>query len=96
MDVPTFLANYPEFAPLQDTDPLTLSAALARAERRTSDSWGAMRDDIVALHAADSLARSPFGRNAALVAKDGTTSYATELEQRKKGHAFGRSRAVAE
>lgn len=79
-----FRARYPEFATAADTH---VDAALAEAERFTSDGWGADRDDIVALQAAHILAISPMGRDARLSAKDGSSTYLAQYERRAKAHA---------
>lgn len=93
--VEQFLVEYPEFAPLYVEDEPLVEAVVARADRRVSPSWPAdTRDDIVYAQAADTLARSPMGRNARLSEKDGETSYAQDLKERKKAHAFARSRVV--
>jgi hypothetical protein len=91
-----FLIIFPEFVALNAEDPTLVTAALARADRRVSDSWGTRRDDVIALTTAHQLALSPWGRNARLVAKDGTTTYGEELKEWKRGHAFARNRIVPE
>lgn len=93
----TFLIDYPEFEPLHAEDSALITAVLGRAERRITPSWPEdTRDDMVSLQAADMLARTPMGRNAKLSSPDYRvrTSYAEELDQRKKAYAFGRSRVV--
>lgn len=91
-----FVVDFPEFAALLAEDPALITAALARAERRVSDSWDTRRDDIVKLTAAHSLALHPWGRNARLSEKDGSTTYGADLAVMKKGHACARSRAVVD
>jgi hypothetical protein len=91
-----FLELYAEFQALYEEDPGLIVAALARAERRISDTWGSRRDDAVALTAAHQLALSPWGRNARLSEPGKTTVYQAELDTWKKGHACARSRAVSD
>lgn len=91
-----FLELYAEFRALYDEDPGLIVAALARAERRISDSWEERRDDAVALTAAHQLALSPWGRNARLSEPGKVTVYQAELDTWKRGHGCARSRAVAD
>lgn len=94
MDSAAFVVIFPEFSALLAEDAALIAAALARAERRVSDSWGDRRDDVVALTTAHQLALSPWGRNARMVSKDGSTTYGDELSNWKRGHACARNRAV--
>lgn len=96
MTTAEFLVLFPEYAALaaEDNGTELIDGALARADRRVSDSWGDRRDDVIGLTAAHMLALSPFGRNARLSTADGTTTYGTELTAMKKGHAFARRRVV--
>lgn len=89
VDLNSFKANRPEFANAGDA---LITATLAQVELRVSDSWGDRRDEVVELEAAHALASSPFGRNARLTAKDGTTTYGETLRRMKYGHAWGRGR----
>ncbi len=89
-----FVVIFPEFVALNAEDPAYVTATLARAERRVSDSWGTRRNDVVALTTANMLAAGPWGRNARLSEKDGTSTYSVELKEMKRAHACGRSRAV--
>lgn len=87
-----FLTVYPEFSPAEAAPeaggfPGLIDAHLADAEACTSDSWGDKRELVVGLHAAHALALSPFGRNAQLVAKDGSTTYGERLRLLKLAHA---------
>lgn len=88
-----FLANYCEFAPIHAEDSALVEAHLARAERRFGDSIPTeLRDDLVMLTAACSLAKSPAGRAARLCNKDGKSMWDDELMARKKAHAFAYQR----
>jgi hypothetical protein len=94
--VADFLKVFPEFNALYAEDPTYVSAALARAERRVSDSWGDRRDDVVGYTAAHQLALSPYGRNARMIDGKNVSTYSVELEKMKKGHACARMRSVTE
>jgi hypothetical protein len=90
-----FLVEYPEFTPLHAEDEPLVTAVLARAERRIGSAWPEeVRDDIVYLQMADTLARTPMGRNANLSAPGEPTTYSQDLKCRKKAFACGRSRVV--
>jgi hypothetical protein len=92
-----FLINYPDFAPLGQTDATLITAVLARAERRVSPTWtAATRDDMVMLVAADMLAKGPWGRNANLKEPGKPSAYAEEIKERKLAETCGRSRIVGE
>jgi hypothetical protein len=95
--VEQLLIEYREFEPLHAENETLVAAVLARADRRISPSWPSdTRDDVVYLQAADMLARTPMGRNANLSSPDYRvrTTYAEELDQRRKGYAFARARMV--
>jgi hypothetical protein len=93
----TFVAEYPEFAALNEEDTALVAAYLARAERRIGSAWpAAVRDDIVALQCAHMLALSPWGRNARMSDASGASAYGDDLALRKKGFACARSRVVGE
>lgn len=97
-----FIVGYPEFAAIHAEDAGLIDAVLARAERRIRSDWepADQRDDMVMLTAAVTLSKGPWGRNAALSGKQTVSeagkesSYEAELKERKKAHAFARSRAV--
>jgi hypothetical protein len=78
-----FLAVFPEFA---STDTALIDAALVEAETLVGDTWGARRDQIVGLEAADRLYVSPMGRNARATGEPVST-YAKRLERLKHMHA---------
>jgi hypothetical protein len=91
----SFLVNHTEFTTLHAEDAPLIEATIARAERRVSPTWPEeTRDDMVMLQAADMLAQGPWGRNAKLSEPGKPTAYRTELDERKKAHACGRSRIV--
>jgi len=92
MTAATFKGIYPAFQQIPDA---TIDAQIASYEALTSDSWSSdQRDTVLALQVADALARSPEGRNARMVAKDGSTPYRTELRRLAKIHAVGQSRIL--
>jgi hypothetical protein len=67
-----FIVAFPEFSKAPTA---MLTAQLAFAEATVSDSWAeARRDFIVYLTLADTLACSPWGRDAQLIAADAKTS----------------------
>lgn len=77
--VDSFLASYPEF---RSAERDLLQAKLDAAEPQVdSEVWGDKTDQGVELTAAHLLAISPFGQNARLVAKDGSTTYSKRLRE---------------
>jgi hypothetical protein len=79
--VEQFVAIHPEFANIAANHPAMVSTALADAAAETDATvCGAESDRVVRLKAADVLARSPFGQQAALVDDEGRTPYARSLE----------------
>jgi hypothetical protein len=87
----SFLLAYPEFANAGTT---LLTAALADAELLVSDSFGTQRDSVVYLTMADSLSRSPSGRDAKLEPGGTTagTTYQHTLDRLKSANAVTASR----
>jgi hypothetical protein len=68
-----FLARFPEFEP---APPAMVESAIAEAIRNVdSGVWRDKTDDGVRWHTAHALAMSPFGQQARLVSKDGSTTY---------------------
>jgi hypothetical protein len=67
----SFVAAYPEFL---KADSAMVTAQLALVELEVSDSFEDQRDAAVMLRLADTLALSPFGRNARMVAPNAATS----------------------
>jgi hypothetical protein len=84
----SFLLAYNEFA---NAGTALLTAHLAQAEALTSDSFGTQRDLVVMLVMADSLSRSPSGRDAKL-ADDEKTVYQHTLDRLKSANAVTASR----
>lgn len=85
--IATFKAQYPEFALGGDA---MLTAALAGVQVKVgSDGFGteAERDQYVMLALGHALALSPMGRDARLVAKDGTTTYGARLAAMRDANA---------
>jgi hypothetical protein len=84
--VAAFIVAYPEFSKAPTA---MLTAQLAFAEATVSDTWvAAQRDFVVYLTLADTLACSPWGRDAQLIAADAKTStYRLRLWGLMKGHA---------
>lgn len=78
------------FAEFSFVDSALLTAQLAHVEAIVSaDVYDteAKRDYVVQLTLAHALALSPMGRDAGLVAKDGTTTYGAQLKALKLGNA---------
>ena len=67
----SFTVAHPEF--LKAGEPM-VTAQLALCELEVSDSFGDQRDQAVMLRLADTLALSPFGRNARMVTPSAATS----------------------
>lgn len=86
VSVASFKIAFPEFVFVDDTH---LAAQLAHVEAVTGDGYNgeARRDYVVQLTLAHALALSPMGRDAGLVAKDGTTTYGAQLKLIKQGNA---------
>lgn len=85
-----FIGRYPEFS---DAPPDTIEAALAESDRATSDSWlGGRRDDAVMLRTAHVASMSPWGRDARLMNKDGSTIYGRLLEELIVANCVGKFR----
>jgi hypothetical protein len=81
-----FIALFPEFTP---TDTATVEAHLTAADAFVGDTWDDDEVDLVtALTAADSIAKSPIGRNAGLSdPKIGETTYSARLRLLTEAHA---------
>ncbi len=89
--IETFLISFPEFSSAGTS---MLTAQLALAEVMTSsDSFGDQRDRAVQLLLADTLACSPWGRDARMVSEDQRTStYATQLWSMRRANAVSAMR----
>lgn len=74
----TFKVQFPEFA--NSGDPL-LQAHLDAALLEIGPVWGALADQGQMYLAAHKLALSPYGQNAKMVAKDGTTTYQVHYQR---------------
>lgn len=92
LDLATFADRYPEFAPVVADRPTYVQSKLDDAETEIDVTvWGDKAERGHGLLTAHLLAMSPYGANAALRSKDGTTSiYAPTLEelQRSVGTAY--------
>lgn len=82
-----FLERHPEF---ESAPTALIQKHLDDSELYTADTWGTQRDMVVALKTADSLARSPKGRNARM--KDAETTYGHKLKRLERAHNFARFR----
>lgn len=72
-----FLAKYPDFEPASKT---MIDEALADAVKNVDpEIFGEKTDQAVALLAAHYLALQPFGKQARLREKDGSTTYGTQF-----------------
>lgn len=89
-DVATFKTRFSEFATTPDP---TIAAVLASVELRVSSTYGAIREEVVLLEAADTLSAGTQGRNARTT-KDQTggsgSTYATKLAELQNTHALTR------
>ena len=73
-----FLARFPEFEPASKT---MIEAAIDEAKRNVdSGVWREKTDDGVRWKTAHLLAISPFGQQARLVSKDGSTTYGKNFD----------------
>lgn len=87
VNVAAFKVSFPEFAKAGDT---LLEAHLAQAALEVDAGlWGVWADNGVMLTAAHSLAMSPFGMNARMVAKDGSTTYGKKLDEKRAMVSLG-------
>lgn len=72
-----FLARFPEFEPASKS---MIEAALDEAERNVdAELFADKTDDAIRWKAAHLLAISPFGQQARLIAKDGSTTYGKQF-----------------
>lgn len=70
-----FVADFPEFATI---DSAILEREISKAAARTpADVWGNQTQERHGLRVAHALAMSPFGQDARVANKDGTTVYST-------------------
>lgn len=83
----SFRVHFPEFDGADDSlvQAKLDEAALALDERV----FGVRFDEAVRYRAAHTLAISPFGQTARLVAKDGSTTYGSQFEQVSRACAGG-------
>jgi hypothetical protein len=95
MTAEDFTTMFPEFA---TADTGLIEVTIAAQEGFVSDSWpNTQRLTVLGLRVADSLARSPFGRNARLQIEDKktkriSTTYGDQLGQLVLGHGSGLAR----
>jgi len=76
VDFHDFLARFPEFEP---ADSSMVASAIAEATRGVDASvWGDKTEDGIRWLAAHLLAITPWGQQARLVSKDGSTTYGKE------------------
>lgn len=92
MTASEFKSRHPEFEATPDA---LVDLELANQEGHVSDTWGDQRDQFLALQTARALALSPFGRNARMVNKDGSTSYDVVIYEMKRAHGAMRGRFVS-
>ncbi len=82
-----FLARFPEFEPAPKA---MIEAALDEAERNVDVAiFGSKTDDAVRWKAAHLLAIAPFGQQARLVSKDGSTTYEKRFDKLAKSMTPG-------
>jgi len=88
--VASFLVRFPEFR--KAGDPM-LTAVLAEVELQVSDSFGDQRDMALMLRFADTLALSPWGRDAKMVSPTGKIStYGARFDRMAEANAVSSSR----
>ena len=93
MDCITFKARFPEFNRLPD---VTIQDALDRGVAQTNANvFGPLQDEASSYLAAHFLALSPYGQQARLVAKDGTTTYFTHWIRIAQLKSAGYARVTA-
>ena len=81
----SFKALYPAFAAAGDA---WIQALIDQVETVITDTLvGDYRDEVVGLEVASRLARSPIGRKAQLVAKDGSSAFSRRLDEVRREHA---------
>ncbi len=79
IDVATFVTRFPEFTSAASAE---VTVVLAEAQRRVDQAvFDDKYEEAVFYKAAHLLAISPFGRNARMVSKAGTTTYHTAFNQ---------------
>jgi len=82
-----FLARFPEF---EEASRTLVEAKIAEADLLHDDAvWGAQADLGRGYKTAELLALSPWGQNARMVNKDGSTTYGTVWEELQSRVAFG-------
>lgn len=87
MTLSQFLARYPEF---QKAGTALVQSVLAEAATQLDQGvWGNLYDAGHGACAADILALSPFGQQARMVPKSGTTTYRRRFEELQKTVACG-------
>lgn len=86
--VDSFKARFPEFKGSR----VELAAALAQIELRVSETFGALRDEVVMLELADTLTGSPDGRRARKVdpGRAAGSVYRQKLDELRRIHAATR------
>lgn len=79
VDVESFLESFPEFRPAEAA---LIKPMIAKAVIQVDAAvWGTLKTDLgVELLTAHLLAISPFGQNARLVSKDGSTTYGKRFD----------------
>ena len=87
MNKEDFLTDYPEFEPADAEFPGMIERHLAKAAQATRAAWGDKLDQVVALTAAQSLAVTPFGRNAKLSSSQGKSTYGVLLKAMRTAFA---------
>lgn len=91
-DIDTFLVQFPEFVGVPTG---SIGAMLDAAALETDSAvWGAKYDQGRYYLTAHKLASSPYGQNARLAAKDGTTTYERHLDTLKSQVTIGFARVV--
>ena len=83
----SFLGRFPEFEPASQT---MVEAAIGEAIRNVdAAAFGDKTDDAVAWKCAHLLAISPFGQQARLISKDGSTTYGKYFKELAQSNTPG-------
>lgn len=82
VDLPTFIANFPEFTAAATSTPVMVQSALDAAYLMTPIGiWTALQDEGAQLRAAQWIAMSPYGSGLELSRSDGSTLYDSRLNR---------------
>jgi hypothetical protein len=87
LDAASFKARWPEFSTTEDSQ---VTAVLAESAAETDERvFGGTYDTALGLLAAHKLAAGPWGQQARMESKDGTTTYLTQRQSLARAKAGG-------